>query len=110
MADCGATGAAETGVNKAAIPITVAAKVIFVSMVFTLLALGRPASSIRAHLCMSSLNSTATDGSSDIHHAGLPPGEKAAVSAALTGISPGTSGLSQGAGASALTPPPNTSI
>ena len=44
MADCGATGAAETGVNKAAIPMTVAAKVIFVSMVFTLLGLSCPAS------------------------------------------------------------------
>jgi hypothetical protein len=80
MADCGATGAAETGVNKAAIPIRVAAKVIFVSMVFTLLGLGRPASSIRNHLCVSTLNLAATNGSSGIHPGHTRAGQKPALS------------------------------
>lgn len=86
MADCGATGAAETGVNRAAIPITVAAKVIFVSMDFILLALGRPAFSIHAHLCMSTLNLAATDGSSGIHPA-TTCRQSGNAYALLTGIS-----------------------
>ena len=87
------------------------AVVIFVSMVFTLLALGRPASSIRAHLCMSSLNSTATVGSSGIHPASLLPGKKPVVFRRCSQVFLRVATKSrQGARPSALTPPANTSI
>jgi len=86
--------------------MTVAAKVIFVSMVFTLLALGRPASSIRAYLCMPSLNSTATDGSPGIHPGRSVARQKAGGAyALLTGISSGPNEVSPGCGVFRLDTP-----
>lgn len=90
--------------NRAAIPITVAAKVIFVSMDFILLAWGRPAFSIHAHLCMSTLNLAATDGSSGIHPA-TTCRQSGNAYALLTGISADPTKWRQGCGVFLLDTP-----
>lgn len=72
---------------------------------------GSSGASIRAHLCMSSLNSTATVGSSGIHPASLLPGKKPVAFRRCSQVFLRVATKSrQGARPSALTPPANTSI